>query len=178
MSMAPWHMWGTTVNVTLPPNANAQSGQLSRISYHRPESWRFLFYARILRSQIAVAPQTVIVLFNVAQGVGRGNVQIQNFEQYLFSILLSGEQGASNPKFSTQVAGPARVDSAPPGTTGSVVDTIVAQDIQVSYSAFLSNTGVPTDQVQMEIGSMLTPWHHARPDWMVHHFHGEELDGK
>lgn len=177
MTISPWHMWGSSVATTIFPNL-VQSAQLSRVEYKRPESWRFEFYARILRSSITVAPATVLVTFQVASGVGRANVQIPTFEQYSFQILLSGEQGASQPKFTTSVLAPTRDDSASTPVR-SVVDTIVGQDVQIGYSALLLPVTLPaTDQVQLEIGALLAPWHHARPDWMLHHFLGEETEGR
>jgi len=177
MTMPPWHMWGSVANQSLRSGQIIHNQQLARIAYKRPESWRFMFYARILRSFLTTPPASVLVTFEVSQGTGRGNISIPNFENYIFQITLGGEQGASNPKFSTQVLGAARSDLVATDPR-SVVDVIVAQDIQVGFSCLLSSGLPPTDEVQLEAGCSLAPWHHARPEWLVHEFGGEELHGR
>lgn len=181
MSIPPWHMWGNSVGVTLHPGQVLAKQQLARISYKRPESWRFLFFAQILRSQITstLNPVSVIVTFDVTTGVGRSSITMNNFELFVFSILVSGEQGASNPKFSTEVFAPARSDlETPPLRT--TIDSLVGQDIQIGYNAVLE-PGPPnlpaTDEAQVQVGVLFAPWHHARPDWFAHEFTGEELRG-
>lgn len=180
----PWHMWGGSQNITLNPGLDfAKAAQLARVEFKRPDSWRFLLYAKVLRTNVTIVPSNVVVAFNVFQGVGRANVQIQHnpFETYLFQIALAGEQGDQPIKFSTQVVGPRRIDTAADST--SICDVIVAQDISVGFSAFLSNPPgfLPTDEVQLEVGCSLAPWHHVRPDWFDHgpmKFLGEETGGR
>lgn len=180
----PWHMWGASTPVSLQAGLQfAKRGQLARVEYKRPETWRFLFYARILRSNLTVVPSNVLVAFEVFAGVGRANIQLafNPFETFLFNVTLGGEQGQSAIKYSTEVVGPPRIDGQP--TSSSTCDVIVAQDIQVGYFCFCSDPGgaLPTDEVQLEIGCSLAPWHHVRPDWFEHgptKFLGEETGGR
>jgi hypothetical protein len=182
----PWHMWGNSVSIKLNPGLDkAQTGQLARVEYKRPESWRFMFYARLLRSNVTAVPVSVVVVFNVFTGIGRANLQIQNnpFESYKFNITIAGEQGgpAYPVKWSTEVTGPKRIDDL--DTSTSNCNVIVGQDIQVGFLAFLGNPGgvLPTDEAQLEIGCLLSPQSHVRPDWYSHgpmQFLGEENSGR
>jgi hypothetical protein len=189
----PWHMWGGAAQVTASTSSAGLNyrtqGQLARIEYKRPESWRFLFYAKVLRSQTS-NPAILDVQFFVIPGVGRASTQLGTpfdstvlnlnipFERFRF-LLPIGTGGAVT-KWSTSVNGPVRDDTAvvpPVVPTPNVVDSIPAQDLQVSYAAQVQLT-LPGDEVQAELGVLLAPWHHARPDWQAHKFVGEELGGK
>src|SRR5581483_2177539 len=73
MTIAPWHMWGGVAQVnasTLSPGLlYTTTGQLTRIEYKRPESWRFLFFVQVFRSQLT-NPSILQVDFTVQTGVG------------------------------------------------------------------------------------------------------------
>lgn len=176
MTIAPWHMWGGSAAfnaTTLSPGLNyRQEGQLARIQYKRPESWRFLFYARILESESS-NPAILTVNFNIIPGVGRTAVSLQGFERYRFSIPIG--VGGAQEKYSASVNGPER-DDVTPQNVQNEIDSIEAQDLQVSYSANVVLT-IPGDFVTAEIGVILAPWHHARPDWFGGRFLAQETGG-
>ncbi len=184
MAIPPWHMWGGLVNVnatTTTPGLNyTTQQQLCRIEYHRPESWRFLFFARVLGSDNH-SPAIFDVQFQIIPGVGRASVNVKPFEEYKFKLPIGPlPPGTVMEKWSTSVNGPVRDDTAavpadPP--TPNVVDSFTAQDVQVSVTASVALT-VPGDNLQAEIGCLLAPWHHARPDWVLRDFAGEELKGR
>ncbi len=179
MGIHPWHMWGglATVNssTTTPAFTYSTTQQLCRVSYKRPESWRFLFFAKLLTSDNH-SPATFEVDFNVIPGVGRGSVNLQPFEKFIFKLPIGPlPPGGQADKWSTSVNGPVRDDTSLV-TVPNVVDSFVAQDIQISFTAAVSLT-VPGDTLQAQVGCLLAPWHHARPDWVLRDFAGEELKG-
>ncbi len=181
MTIAPWHMWGGAAQFsasTLSPGLlYTAQGQLARVEYKRPESWRFLFYVQVLRSQL-FNPSILQVDFTVQTGVGRSNLNLKPFETFKFSLAPGGHGAAL--KWSGEVNAPVRDDTlpVPPDVPQpNVVNTIVGQDIQIGYTASAQLT-LPGDEVQAEIGVVLAPWHHARPDWHVEDFSGEERKGK
>jgi hypothetical protein len=178
----PWHMWGNAVTFKLVPPGlqNIQSAQLARVEYKRPETWKFMLYARLLRTNVAALPANVLVTFNVFTGVGRANLPINGnpFEAYNFTIGATGEQGGYPVKYSTEVLGPLRVDGNV--NSGSICNVIVGQDIQVGCSALLNSAG-PPDEAQIEIGCLLAPQSHVRADWFntpQNRFLGEESGGR
>lgn len=182
MSISPWHMWGGLAKVhasTLSPGLlYTTSGQLARVEYKRPESWRFLFFARVFAAHQS-SPSILQVDFTIIPGVGRGSVNVQPFERYKITLPI-GDLPAPIEKWSTSVNGPIRDDTAPvPPTTPTpnVTDSFTAQDAQVSFTASVQLT-VPGDTVDAEVGCLLAPWHHARPDWVMRHFGGEEINGR
>jgi hypothetical protein len=181
MTMAPWHMWGGTRKFHASTLSTGllytDTGQLARINYKRPESWHFMFYAIVFRSQLA-NPSILDVKFTVQTGVGRSNLNITPFEEFKFSLPIGA--GGTLLKWSGEVNGPVRDDTAavpPPTPAPNVVSTIVGQDIQVGVTASAQLT-IVGDEVDAEFGVVLAPWHHARPDWHVHQFEGEEIRGQ
>ncbi len=178
----PWHMWGATAPVRLErvtggPTFLEASAQLARINYKRPESWRFLFFAHVFRSQISNAiPVILDVEFSVQTGVGRGNLNLNPFENFRF--ILPVGSGGSVSKWSGSVNAPVRDDTLSPPEVPLKIDAIVGEDIQIGYHVSCSIGGVVGDVIDAEVGVALAPWHHARPDWEVHKFVGEELHGK
>lgn len=184
MAIPPWHMWGGLVNfnaqTTTPAFTYTAQQQVCRVEYHRPESWRFLFFARVLASA-SHSPMILTIDFGLIPGVGRGSVNVKPFERFVYKLPIGQlVPGTNYEKFSGSVNGPVRDDTAatpadPP--TPNVIDTFTAQDVQVSASVAVNLT-VPGDYCQVEVGCLLAPWHHARPDWQMRDFAGEELKGK
>lgn len=182
MSIPPWHMWGGLVNfnasTTTPAFTFTSEQQLCRVEYHRPESWRFLFFARLLSSDNH-SPATFSVEFNIIPGVGRASVNLTPFERFIFKLPIGPlPPGGQVEKWSTTVIGPVRDDTAVvPPDVPNIVDSFMAQDIQISVRGAVSLT-VPGDTLQAEMGCLIAPWHHARPDWHHHDFAGGELKGR
>lgn len=182
MGMKPWHMWGGLVNfeaaTTTPAFTFSKTQQLARVEYHRPETWRFLFFARLLGSNNH-SPATFEVDFNIIPGVGRGSINLQPFERFVFKLPIGPLVGGAVEKWSTSVIGPVRDDTlpVPPDVPQpNVVDSFVAEDCSISVTAAVSLT-VPGDTLQAEMGCLISPWHHVRPDWTMREFAGE-LGGK
>jgi len=183
MAIPPWHMWGGLVNfeaATTTPGFNfTKTQQLCRIEYKRPESWRFLFFARLLGSDNH-SPAVFEVNFNIIPGVGRGSLNLQPFETFKFKLPIGPLTGGAVEKWSSSVVGPVRDETlpVPPDVPQpNIVDSFVAQDVQVSVTGSVVLT-VPGDTLQAEMGCLLAPWHHARPDWGMRNFAGEELGGR
>lgn len=181
MTIAPWHMWGGSAEfnaTTLTPGLEyTSSGQLVRVEYKRPESFRFLFYVFVTSWRLS-SPAILEIDFNVQAGVGRSNLNLSPFETFVFRF--GPGTGGGLLKYSGSVNGPVRDDTAPTPAdppTPNVIDTIVGQDIQVGYSGFTGLT-LPGDTIQAQIGVSLAPWHHARPDWVLRDFAGEEIKGR
>ncbi len=183
MAIPPWHMWGGLVNfnatTTTPGFTFTKTQQLCRVEYHRPESWRFLFFARLLGSENH-SPAIFQVDFSIIPGVGRGSLNLQPFETFKFKLPIGPLPAGAVEKWSSSVVGPVRDDTlpVPPDVPQpNVVDSFVAQDVQISVTGSVVLT-VPGDTLQAEMGCLLAPWHHARPDWQLHNFSGEELGGR
>ena len=185
--IVPWHLWGTSVSATVvsgavgPANATVQPAQLARVSYKRPETWRFLLFGRLIGGDVgAVATTSIHALFDIAIGVGRSTfnsekpilgvpVNFNSFGQLRWNVApgtVPGQQNF-NIKWLSQVPGPTYDDSlvAPAGVL--LTDHIVAQDIQCRARIVMSS-GDPGIRVQVEVGAMFAPNVHVRPDWWDH----------
>lgn len=183
MGMKPWHMWGGLVNfsasTTTPAFTFSKTQQLCRIEYHRPETWRFLFFARLLTSDNH-SPATFQVDFEIIPGIGRGSINLNPFERYIFKLPIGPLPSGPVEKWSSSVIGPVRDDTAavPPAVPQpNVIDSFVAEDCSISVTGAVSLT-VPGDTLQAEMGVLVAPWHHARPDWSIQNFAGGELEGR
>ena len=82
----PWHMWGNsqpivaTLQDSAAPNRGSTPGQLVRINYLRPETWHWLFAAKLVdgpNSDPAASCQ-VEVSFDLTVGIGRAAVIIDS----------------------------------------------------------------------------------------------------
>lgn len=199
LGIPPWHMWGNSETKTYDselldphsaaPPPNPPQNQLIRITYGRPENWRFLFWAKTLDASAGALldlPE-VVVWFNVIVGVGRAQVELTKFEQ--FSFLLTDAVVAPfnfNPhlKFSSSVRSPFRSDATPraPDDVREVIDHLPAQDIQVQFQVLVGRAIPPSPgaRVTVEVGALWSPNVHIRPEWMsrVGVFPGGEASGK
>lgn len=166
--LAPWHMWGTqeTVRADAPGFGTpvAVSQQLTKVSYKRPETWHWLFFARLISAPAAgLAEQAALnIRFDVTIGLGRTSVTIPFFE--FFSWLWGP---SANPPL-TQVLWSVSSHAPPRNFNGlvnnpNVVDQIVAQDIQVN--AVVSNNSSFAGTITAEVASFFAPKNHIRPDW-------------
>lgn len=162
----PWHMWGTSQTLDLsaaagvqPPNPFTQ--QLARISYARPESWRFLFWSQLLQSSIAGAGGGVNVSFDLIVGVGRTQVKLATFCSFGFPII--GTPATDNvQKWSGRALMPP-LNGA--DTVDRTVENFVGQDIQCSARVTLFAASLTS--VTIEIGCMFAPASHVRPEWFT-----------
>jgi hypothetical protein len=185
LPFSPWHLWGSsetsTVGITGGGGVFSSSQtthQLAKISYKRPETWRFFLFGRILGGTTgAVLPTALHAIFDVMVGVGRTNFdttkrttglgvpgQFNGFAEMRWNVVAGVVPGAQNfnRKFCTEVSGPPLDDTAL--TTLQRIDHIVAQDIQCNCRVLLSNGDLGI-QIQYEVGAFFAPNVHVRPDW-------------
>jgi hypothetical protein len=185
----PWLMWGNKQTMKIPliiGNAQTSGSQLLKIAYGRPESWRFLFMARVIAQPLANPadhPVTeLIVDFNVDTGIGRATANLDRlpastnqpgFERYIFAGNPIVPTNANAFKWSTSVPGPNRLDV---GTNvPNMTDVIVGQDIQVAVSV-LSTCSMDQPNLILEVGAFFSPNVHLRPEWFKKEFRGDEED--
>lgn len=191
--IAPWHTWGNSVTqrVTLaaPGSVPIVSSQLVRISYKRPETWRFCLWGRLMGGDTPVgAILSVNVLFDVYLGVGRSVLRTERTDNiivladcflrlhWLVPVGTPPGQQAGNVKYATQVMGPVLDDS---GTTQLPIELLTAEDIQCRARAFVNSGDAVGVGATVEFGCFFAPNTHVRPDWMARHnqFLGGEIGG-
>lgn len=194
----PWHMWGNgqTLDFTLASGnfATQQLGQLIKVAYGRPVTWRWLFTAR-LRSVSPTPPVgtdlAVQLAWELTVGIGRSMQQHPAFDVWNYLIPGGGPQSAGI-LWATQAIQPSSlgrfnaagvIDPTPPP---NVITEIVAQDIQLNVRAnlLLSGAGVGYPYTAtLEVGAQFAPLSHIRPDWFLdgpaeQRFPGAEVGGK
>jgi hypothetical protein len=183
----PWHMWGNTQVIDLVStgalaNPAFNSGQLCKVGYGRPDTWHWVFSAKILNAEAAVAPSlaAVFVAFDLIIGVGRSNIQLPDFEQFVINYPAAAPL---TPFYSTQVIGPNRtLTPGPGGPVANIISEIAAQDIQVQVrTAFFHSA--PGAQAKIEVSAHFAPKNHTRPDWYRTGpeevaFPGAEIEGR
>jgi hypothetical protein len=197
----PWHMWGNSQVVQLlgnhKDNLTAPAvGQLTKIAYKRPETWNWLFAARILRAPAAATAVSVIrVNFDVTIGLGRSSQQILAFDTYDWKWAppdAFGNDGVTptSQLWSTTTLTPATSFTVisnmfvPDVTTRRLVDKVVGQDIQVSARiSYFTASAQGDDTAIVEVGAFFSPASHTRPDWncmdqpIEMQFAGDEIGG-
>lgn len=180
--LPPWHLWGDSQIIECPYtglfSTTTVTGQLNRIAYGRPESWHFLFSARVIETTLAVQNPTIgqqlTVTFNLTVGLGRSATTIQAFEEYVFSVPLH-ERLDGHDCYSTSVVAPVRSSLV---TNPNIIERIVAQDIQVNVQAVYNTAETHGDVARLEIGSYFCPISHIRPEWYRGEFPGGEDHGQ
>jgi hypothetical protein len=187
----PWHMWGSEQIVTLDPSAGGfqNTQQVAKISYRRPETWRFLLTGRLEGLAPTVATvQDVYAQFDLAVGIGRSVYDTQKsesvvtppqfncFAQFYWAVPPTIMPGAQNwnRKYLTCVRAPPHDDSDQ--TDRLLIDHFVAQDIQCRVRCILT-AGEPGVQVRVAVGAYFAPNVHVRPDWSSGQFRGAETGG-
>lgn len=167
--MTPWHMWGqskeliaTSGGVVTTPST---TGQITKVSYKRPDSFSFLLAAILVGGQgpggAPVSPGSIAVSFAVTIGVGLSQITLDPF---CIPLVFQWNPFKTNIQkwFSTSLS-PVLDDSAatPQRLT---TDVLVAENIQVSATAILQ-TPTNGDQVIVQVHSYFAPRTHIRPDW-------------
>jgi hypothetical protein len=172
----PWLMWGNSQVIDYDANilgageggVIVQSpGQVARIDYGRPETWRFLLSAKLLNVGTFSEINSIDVFFDLNIGVGRSQVWLTDFEHYTFPNPLVNNEMI----WSTSVVGPLRTPADDP--TLNVVQLLTAETIQVAARARFLDFNA-TDHVQVEVTAMFTPNTHIRPEWSNGDFPGGE----
>lgn len=139
MSTPPWHLWGNSETFKVPVQSTAvaarqaTTGQLIKVAYGRPETWHWLFAAKLISGPASPVVQTQLeVSFDLTVGIGRSAVllrslrtavQDKSFESFFFQW---GPVAANFPRdvqlYSTQVLAPNRMyrsDAPFPDQTGN-----------------------------------------------------------
>src|SRR5262245_49329218 len=129
---APWHTWGNSGPLTIDGDAiqasggRAQSEQLVQIEYHRPESWGFFFFVKLLEfDRPDIASPQILVNFDLLLGVGRSQSKVTNFAAFIFDV--STTDGIGSLKWAATVQQPEAVTGA---GARQPCDRIVSQTLQ------------------------------------------------
>jgi hypothetical protein len=175
--VTPWHMWGSFETFSLTNGSPGlllnQKKQLTQVRYARPESWRFFFAARLVGG-VTTTPASVFCKFNLTMGLGRSTVEVNAFEQFVFSPGIGPIAAAT--KYSSSVNGPNRDDRVVAPFPQNVVDTLVAQDLQIQAEVQYQS-GIVGNLVQVEMHAYFAPESHIRPEWFLRQFPGTENAG-
>jgi hypothetical protein len=179
-------MWGTIETLTSPvvtAIAAFQTQQLSRVNYKRPETWHWLFFARLVSGPVPVGDGNTVtcgIAFNLTVGLGRASVTLPEFEVFRFNYGSSGPP--PEPKWSTTGIRPERTPGDDPDYT---IFQMVAQDIQCAALVTTSGDGIPPNvPIIVELGAFFAPKNHIRPEWLQldvpleTQFPGAELEGR
>ena len=165
-SGAPWHMWGSQSTVPLVSTFTSPvvtSSQLCNVKYKRPDTWRFLFFGKLIQSDtVPFGSGTVHARFNLTFGVGRSTFTLAPAIDLTWDPTQVGE-----PRFCTEI-----LDSQ-----GRPFGQFPAETIMVICDANYQSA-LGTFNCQVEVGAFVAPVHHARPDWLADDFSGGELGGK
>jgi hypothetical protein len=193
---SPWQMWGNTQVVAVEPNAftnpnaNDKPTTLLRVNYNRPETWRFLFAARILNAPAAGPGEqgNLSVWFELYTGIGRSAIRLPFFVTLPGWTWLGGPTAAPNDirwttkALTSDVALTVTSDPAGVELSTSIVpvfsELIVGQDMTVvAHPTFTTNIpgAVPAN---IEVSGQFAPNTHVRPDWFqVDATAGEQFPG-
>lgn len=181
--MPPWHMWGDTQTLDVQSvaaftgNQPFATQQMVRINYKRPETWRWWFTATIAGGNTN-AGATLVVVYKAQFGVGRAMTTV-NLGRFEFTWAAAPVPIGAQ-KFTNNVNGPVPIDG---GTLPNVINTFVAQDIQLVVEAQLLSA-TAADQVQVIVDAFFAPEGHVRPDWFQGNaapdakFPGDETGGR
>lgn len=181
----PWHMWGNsqTIELFLPATESqvpAVKGQLTRIAYGRPETWNWLFTARVVSADDADVgePLQISIVWELTVGIGRSMQQNLGFDSWailwgnppLFPSLVGPRTLLwSTTTFQTTIIRPI-YGFDPLLQPRNEIREIVAQDIQLNVRAVLSSPVTPRandKRAVLEIGAQWAPKTHIRPDWLL-----------
>jgi hypothetical protein len=191
-------MWGSSQVLTVssgavgPANNTVSSAQLVKINYRRPETWRFLFWGRIVGGDLDPAAVTSVhALFDVFVGVGRSVLDTQktilgvpanfnSFVQFRWNVPIATQPGQQNNNIKyTTVTGSPVLDDASGATR--LIEHLVAEDLSCRVR-FVMSGGSPGVDITAELGAFFAPNVHVRPDWFaadpeVPQFPGGEAGG-
>lgn len=198
----PWHMWGSSQVVRCEATGSDQAtvfnaGQLAKVAYKRPETWHFLFQARIINAPGPVTSPTnglvITVRFDVITGIGRSQSQLVGFDTWNW-IWTGSELPPTTVLWATSAETPLLryvidPDSGlyvPDPRGVRVVDQIIGQDIQVTCAVSLEMTGIDEGDARtadVEVSAYVSPKTHIRPEWFLQgtvpevNFGGDEIKG-
>ena len=195
--LPPWHLWGNTERQVIIPAGGgavpliATTVQLIKVSYKRPESWRWVFSAKLLEGPATTGVGqhvSVTVHWDLTIGVGRAAIQLPDFDVFSFAW----DDGQAFPRdrqiWAMQTNSPGRTFVAPAtSTVPGLLDSFSAQDVQLSARVIVQELGLPApgnfQPVTVELSAQVSPSTHVRPDWYQEHqppevnFSGAEVGG-
>jgi hypothetical protein len=198
MAPPPWHLWGQNAPVAVNLTRKIEtSQQLVRVNYKRPESWRFLAYAQIINihgpyaqaGSLGDPPVTDIALFvafEFALGVGLGKTTLRGAPTGIpavfdlkpglinFKIPIGSAIGAM--AFSTSANAQNQVAGDMATAITPLMDQFPASEIQVS--ATVAALMVHDYTIDLNVGCLVAPISHTRPEWHMGQFSGDEHTGK
>jgi hypothetical protein len=161
-------------------------GQLVKIAYRRPETWHWVFSARVLDGDDALVTDPIIVEvhFDLTIGIGRSMVQIPGgygyfdsrndppFESFQFAWGGPGgdpacPRGAQIWSTAVQAPGKSFLNGPVPTKSPCIVNEIVAQDIQLNCRVIaITFPGGPQGlRADIEVSAHFSPKTHLRPEW-------------
>jgi hypothetical protein len=195
----PWHMWGNSQTLTIDAVASDEPttfvpGQLAKVSYKRPESWHWVFAARLVSFTQPIpgvgATARITVHFDLIIGSGRAQQTLPSFDR--FDWVWEGLQvpPMNHVMWSSVARTPPlgyrfNVVWEPDPATIRTIETFTAQDIQLTtrLEYFLSGFA-SRPSATVEVAAFLAPKTHVRPDWMrldvppESQFGGAEIEGR
>lgn len=208
-SSPPWHLWGNTQRVRVPvqlavaaaASRQGNTNQLLRINYKRPETWHWIFHARLISGPTNTPGffTTLFVNWELAIGIGRSAIRMYYEPGPFFAIppfdVFSFQWGptdlpcpAGAHVWATQATGPDKTFSTETTNNDTTpVSEIVAQDIQLQVQCIATtvsgNVSSLGGTVEVELSAQFAPKTHVRPDWynerapLEQQFPGDEVGG-
>lgn len=184
--LSPWHMWGTSQRVQVTQigaslTSFAQTVQLAKIDYRRPDTWSFLFGAEVVEAPDAdgVNPIDLFVDFEVIAGVGRSNLDMRS-EQITtgpaasvtgkgfcrFAWRWLGALAKPTVKWTSRVVAPT-LDETLATPDRVFLDHFPAETIQCRGRIGAETIGTPTpnETITCVLHSYFAPRSHVRPEW-------------
>lgn len=167
----PWTMWGDQKIIDIPPGLFEaglvfSTTQIARINYKRPDTWRFLFEARLLSGGTgSVAPDacTVFVNFDLIVGVGRSSTPLESFCEFTWSWSGTNPPPIAERRWSTFGQRPPRTSA---GAAAYEIEQLVSQDIQCQVRCAGAVNYTPTVPIRVAVNAFFAPNVHVRPDWL------------
>lgn len=179
----PWHMWGNSqrIEVDFPLGLSnfspAVRQQLTKVAYGRPDTWHWLFTARLIDATDADPdePLTLSITWELTVGIGRSFQQNLGFDSWTMSwgtpvtptdVAPRGRLLWATQTYQSRLG--RQIFIAPEVEPPNLIDEIVAQDIQLTVRAAMSSPVTPrtsNKRAVIEVGAQWAPKCHVRPDW-------------
>lgn len=178
IGLAPWHMWGNRIDLTVGHTLVLRpetSTQLIKISYGRPDTWKWLFVASIVQADILDEAGRLRISWDLMTGVGRSLVQIPDFEVFRF-VWLAGSIPLNLPKWSQAAVAPVRDDTAL--AVPNFVESLATQDLQLNVRCLYTDAITAIQNLTVRVDAYFAPASHIRPEWYEGRFPGGEDEGK
>jgi len=186
--ISPWHMWGNTQTIdgvieTVGELRQGRQGQLCKISYLRPETWHWLFKAKLLSGPDNTPGffTRIFVHWDLIVGIGRSSIRmvaLENRQRVTAFDDFQFQWGPVIPTFptdaqvwSTETRGPPKIFETDAFSLDSatIISEITAQDIQLQVTVVgltivdnVLSAGAP---FSVEISAQFAPQTHVRPEW-------------